>query len=46
MNAAVGFSTANSGSIIRDLSAERAADALLFARFRGAQAATDDYFHK
>ena len=28
------------------LSAEIAADTLVFARFRGAQAATDDYFHK
>mgnify|MGYP003381309613 CR=1 FL=1 len=46
MNAAIGFSAANSGSIILALSAEIAADVLLYARFRGAQAATDDYFQK
>ena len=46
MNAAVGFSGGNSASIMLGLSAEIPADTLLFARFRGAQAATDNYFHK
>jgi hypothetical protein len=45
MNAVIGFSATNSGSIMPALSAEIAADTLVFARFRGAQAATDDYFH-